>query len=186
MQIYLYPHPILRHNCKPLVRVNEFVKDKVKEMLDYLHDNDSAVGLAASQVGFPWPLFVTKIPSCPVVINPSIKASNGTSLHYESCLSIPDVELEVRRANTVQIKGWDLNGDEVNLRLSDFDARVIQHEFDHTIGRLFIEYLPRRKLEKTNTFDVLVKLKKQFEKSGFDSLQWKETLLERELLFCQH
>jgi len=109
------------------------------------------VGLAANQIGLPWRLFVVNIgvetdkDNLVTVVNPEITAMEGSELGEEGCLSIPDVISEVNRASQVEIKGYDLDGNEVRYEAQGYLARAFQHEMDHLNGVLFWDNLGKVK-----------------------------------------
>jgi len=109
------------------------------------------VGLAANQIGLPVRLFVVNIgvetdkENLVTVVNPEITCMEGSELGEEGCLSIPDVLAEVNRASQIEIKGYDLNGDEVRYEAEGYLARAFQHEMDHLNGVLFWDKLGKVK-----------------------------------------
>ena len=108
-------------------------------------------GLAANQVGVASQLIVVDLgirtdkPNPIVVVNPVITASEEEVLGEEGCLSIPDVFAEVKRAKRVELKGADLNGNDVRYEVEDYLARAFQHEMDHLNGILFWDNLGKIK-----------------------------------------
>lgn len=174
-----YPHPILNYRCKNLIKVDNFIREKVKEMQDLL--SDKCIGLAANQVGLPYNFFITNIPSLSVVINPFITnlSKYGRTIDNESCMSIPNISVPVSRYNRVELLGYSLNGDEINVTLSDNDARLIQHEYDHCYyGQTILDITPdpNNKVKKFKK-----KLKEQFN-ATFNKKLWEQEikLLEQE------
>ncbi len=109
------------------------------------------VGLAANQIGLPWRMFVINIgvetdkENLVTVINPEITAMEGSELGEEGCLSIPDVVAEIKRASQIEIKGYDLDGNEVCYEAQGYLARAFQHEMDHLNGILFWDNLGKMK-----------------------------------------
>jgi len=101
------------------------------------------VGLAANQIGLPWRMFVKE--NLVTVINPEITAMEGSELGEEGCLSIPDVVAEIKRASQIEIKGYDLDGNEVCYEAQGYLARAFQHEMDHLNGILFWDNLGKMK-----------------------------------------
>lgn len=126
--------------------------------------NASGIGLAANQVGANKQIFIVDLSaiegyeqSKPIVfINPKIETfSEEKIVMEEGCLSIPDVRAEVERPKNVVIKYLDTNMQEQELEADELLARVIQHEFDHLQGVLFIDRI---------TDEVKKKLKKNLNK----------------------
>lgn len=144
LSIIHFPHPTLRHQSKPIVRVDQRLKNIAAEMLDLMYENEG-VGLAANQVNLPIRLFVANESGERdegqewVVINPDISRPKGTEAAQEGCLSIPGVYAQVKRPKTVRLRGYDLLGNEIDVELSGFLSRVIQHEVDHLDGVMFFD-----------------------------------------------
>ncbi|MCC7474268.1 MAG: peptide deformylase [Pirellulales bacterium] len=147
LQIIHYPHPTLRYCSKPLRRVDAELRSYVAEMLDLMYEHEG-VGLAANQVDLPYRLFVANPEGDPAIkdaeavfINPVISKGRGLEEDEEGCLSIPGIRAPVTRNATINIQGYDLNGNEITGEVNGFLARVIQHETDHLDGKLFIDRL---------------------------------------------
>lgn len=120
----------------------------VEEMFDLMYEHEG-VGLAAPQVDLPYRLFVINPEGDPdvpeaerVFINPVLSAGKGHEEGREGCLSLPGLYAQVPRNTSVRVNAYDLSGNELDLTLSGFDARVVQHEADHLDGTLFIDRLP--------------------------------------------
>src|SRR5665213_1077783 len=141
--VRLYIDPILH---KPVAPVTDFTAldnlagDMIETMLSY-----RGIGLSANQIGENKNLAVlyleekTKII---VVANIKIKGyTKETEILNEGCLSCPGVSVAVRRALGVQIEAQRLSGEVVNLKFEGFDARILQHEYDHLNGKLIINNL---------------------------------------------
>jgi peptide deformylase len=82
-----------------------------------------------------------------ILINPEIIEGVGESILEEGCLSLPNIEIQVKRKDKILIQAWDLDGEEVNLELNGFPSRVYQHEIDHLKGILIIHHISRLKRE---------------------------------------
>ena len=91
-----------------------------------------------------------------VLINPEITSSSGVSDSEEGCLSVPEVFAKVRRADYVLVKALNIHGDQYVLEANGLLAVCIQHEMDHLIGKVFVEYLSQLKQTR-----ILGKIKKQ-------------------------
>ncbi len=111
------------------------------------------VGLAANQIGVQKRLFVYDKGEGPrVVVNPVILETSGEWLYEEGCLSVPGLSWEIVRPNAVHLKGFDLDGRELEIEASEYEGRILQHEVDHLDGVLLIERLDddqKREAKKT-------------------------------------
>ena len=142
--------PVLRKLCLPIENIDEELVTLAENMVETTLAAPG-VGLAANQIGLPWRLFVVNIgvetdkDNLVTVINPEITAMEGSELGEEGCLSIPDVISEVNRASQVEIKGYDLDGNEVRYEAQGYLARAFQHEMDHLNGVLFWDNLGKVK-----------------------------------------
>ena len=142
-----YPHPALFRKSKPLLRIDEGVRDAVEQMFDIMYES-RGVGLAANQVALPYRMFVVNATGDPesgeelVFLNPVLSRPRGTAVQEEGCLSLPGLRADVRRPQRVVVEAWGLDGQQVRIDLDGFLARVVQHEFDHLEGRLFTDRLP--------------------------------------------
>lgn len=163
LTIYAYGHPVLNKvaleiSKEELIQYGNFVDD----MFDTMYKSNG-VGLAAPQVGRSIRIFVLdtiqvkddlKIenPIKKAFINPEIIEEWGDLWSYEEgCLSFPDINASVERPENVRIKYLDENFTEHIEVFNGFNARVIQHEYDHLEGILFVEKfkpLKRRLLSK--------------------------------------
>ena len=117
------------------------------------------IGLAATQVNVHKRLLVLDVSENQdqprVYINPQILSSEGEQIHEEGCLSVPGIYANVKRAENITIKAQDVDGNSFEEQAQGLHAVCIQHEMDHLIGRLFVDYLSplkrnmvRKKLEK--------------------------------------
>lgn len=150
-KIVLAPNKILSTRCHgedmPAMKI-------VQRMVRTLHTLNG-VGLAAPQVGFAGRFFVMKeMPkeSITLVVNPIVlHASEETDVRPEGCLSIPKLQLPVKRHTSVKVRYYN-GSEEVERILKGWTARVFQHELDHLNGVLFVErfaqfWLPKQMLE---------------------------------------
>jgi len=122
----------------------------IEQMFETMHAN-KGVGLAAVQVGKLIRLFITHVPKdAPrVFINPEmIETSVDLGSFEEGCLSIPEVNAEVIRPMQVKVQAWNIKGRPFSMDADDMLARVIQHEFDHLNGMLFIDRVDAKKRER--------------------------------------
>jgi peptide deformylase len=147
LKIVQYPHPALRHEAKPCTHIDADKRHAAAAMLALMYEQNG-LGLAAPQVGLPFQMFVVNYGGDPaekdlegVYINPVILEKEGTMEGEEGCLSFPKLFRKVRRAKTVRVQAYDLQGQLVELELSDLPSRLWQHEVDHLHGTLFIDKL---------------------------------------------
>ncbi len=144
MEIIPYPHPTLRHKSKPLQRVNKQLKELVQQMFPLMYEA-KGVGLAANQVDLPFQLFIINEKADPiegeelVFINPVIQKPKGREEKEEGCLSIPGIYESVDRPTQIHVSAFALDGSPIDMTVDGMLARIIQHEYDHVQGTLFID-----------------------------------------------
>ena len=116
----------------------------IDDMVETMHAAHG-VGLAAPQVGVELQLFVYQAAGPPeiplhVVINPMIRPQAGELVYdWEGCLSIPDLRGLVPRHPAVRVQGLDRDGQPLDDLVSGLEARIVQHEFDHLNGVVFLD-----------------------------------------------
>jgi peptide deformylase len=146
MKIVKYPHPSLRHEARPLTAIDKKVRLLAAEMLDLMY-KEKGLGLAGPQVAVPYQIFVMNLAADPnqreqerVYINPVVLERKGGMVEgEEGCLSFPGLFQKVRRAKTVKVHAYNLEGQPLDVTASDLEARILQHEVDHLHGVLFID-----------------------------------------------
>lgn len=145
------PDPLLHLPTHPVKVFTEELRVLVADMIGTMHANNG-IGIAAPQVGQLVRLFVAN-PSRRtgaelVVVNPELDALKGRVTVTEGCLSVPGFWADVKRAKKVRLRGQDPSGRKLELEAEGMLAIVLQHEFDHLQGKLFVERLPwyRRRL----------------------------------------
>lgn len=154
LHIVSYPHPTLRHESKPIKRVDSELRDVVREMFDLMYEA-RGVGLAANQVDLPIRLFVVNLAADPnegeelVFINPVISRPKGSDEAEEGCLSLPELYGPVKRPKQVRLNAYGLDGQEIQADVEGLFARVVQHESDHLDGVLFTD-----RMSETARLDV--------------------------------
>lgn len=138
--IVLYPDDPLTLNAEPYTEFGSPAQKLARDMVETMHSSDG-VGLAAPQIGISQRVFVCGEPDQPEIalFNPEIVASDGREMGEEGCLSIPEVYTEVPRATYVQVKYFDAEGNPQEMEARDFLARIIQHEYDHLNGVIFLD-----------------------------------------------
>jgi len=147
LEIVQFPHPTLRHQSKPIRRVDAGLRNVVDEMFKLMYAAQG-IGLAANQVDLPYRLFVANLGGGDrgpdeemVFINPVVSRPKGSEEAEEGCLSLPGVYAPVRRPAEISVTAYTMNGEMFQGELDGLLARVIQHETDHLDGVLFIDRL---------------------------------------------
>jgi peptide deformylase len=141
-----YPDPRLRQKALAVPTVTPAIKQLVEDMAETMYAAPG-VGLAATQIGEPYQLFVLDVanegePSdFRVFVNPEIVATDGTTSYEEGCLSFPGAREEIDRAERVRVRALDRDGKPFELEAEGLLAICIQHEFDHLQGVLMIDHL---------------------------------------------
>jgi len=145
LEIHTLGDRVLRQPAKRISKVDGELRQLVREMLQTMYSADG-IGLAAPQVGVNKQLIVIDCePNNPanqplVLVNPIIKgASREICVAQEGCLSIPQVYLDVKRPEAIEVAFKDENGRPRTLSASGLLARAIQHEMDHLLGVLFVD-----------------------------------------------
>ena len=150
MEIVTIGAKVLEEKAAVVAKIDDKIKRLSTEMIEIMRKG-RGVGLAAPQIGISTRMFVCEIQGDKprVFINPEIiSTSQETVLFEEGCLSIPGVYADVSRPESVIIQAWNEDGKPFTLEASGYLGRVIQHEYDHLNGRLFIEYLDPKKRER--------------------------------------
>ena len=142
---------ILRQKAEPVAEVNDEIRKLAEDMFDTMIDADG-VGLAGPQVGKNLRMFVLIADDDVrrVFINPQIiKTSEELGDYDEGCLSIPQVYETIRRPVKVTVQALNENGKPFTLDADGLLARIIQHEYDHLDGIVFIDRGDKDFAEKT-------------------------------------
>lgn len=135
------PDEVLHKVAKEVTKITPNVQKLLDDMAETMYDADG-VGLAAPQIGILKRLIVVDVGDdhgLIKMINPEIVSSEGEQFGPEGCLSIPGYNGDVRRAETVTVKGLDRDGKEFTVTGSGLFARAFQHEIDHLNGVLFTD-----------------------------------------------
>ena len=158
LEILEYPDSRLRKKAAPIADFGDPLQQQIDDMFESMYAAPG-IGLAATQVNIHKQLFVLDVSedaASPLVfINPEIIERKGLEVLEEGCLSFPGVYAKVERANDITVQALDRNGQPFEMVAAGLLAVCIQHELDHTQGKLFVDYLStlkrqriRRKLEK--------------------------------------
>jgi peptide deformylase len=159
LSILQYGDPILRAKGKQIEKIDDHIRELATSMIETMHAANG-IGLAAQQVGEALQLTVLDVSqiedrpstlklngkdvapteSMPLVlINPEIELGGETEIGTEGCLSFPEINGQIERAESTMARAQNLEGDKIEIVASGLLARAIQHEVDHLNGILFID-----------------------------------------------
>ncbi|MDA8268903.1 MAG: peptide deformylase [Actinomycetota bacterium] len=141
--IRTYGDPVLRQRALEVEEIDGRLAQLAEQMIETMYEAPG-VGLAAPQVGVRKRVFVFDTgdgEGARVLVNPSITESDGEWTFEEGCLSVPGLSWPIVRPRDVHLTGWDLDGNEVSIDVTEYEARVFQHEVDHLDGVLLVERL---------------------------------------------
>jgi len=147
-----FPDRRLREVSEPIEAVTDEIRALARNMLDVMYD-EPGIGLAAPQLGFPVRLVVVDVAwteegaekSPRILVNPEILHAEGSITWNEGCLSVPEFQADVERAERVRLRATDLDGQALEIDASGLEAVCFQHEIDHLDGVLFIDRISRLK-----------------------------------------
>ncbi|MCM0028577.1 MAG: peptide deformylase [Polynucleobacter sp.] len=155
-----YPDPRLHKVAKPVAVVDDRVRKIVADMAETMYDAPG-VGLAATQVDIHERIIVIDVSEeqnqLMVFINPELVwASAEKKAWREGCLSVPEFFDEVERPDEIQVKALDVNGKPFEIKADGLLSVCVQHEMDHLLGKVFVEYLSFLKRNR-----IALKMKKR-------------------------
>lgn len=145
-------HPALRTPAE-VVQQDDITSPEIQTLIDDMFETmveADGVGLAAPQLGIGLQLFVymaidaeagpDQEPELKALINPALEpASRDLVYDWEGCLSIPDMRGLVPRYPALRVHAIDRHGERLEFRAEDYEARIVQHEFDHLNGIIFLD-----------------------------------------------
>jgi peptide deformylase len=151
-EVLQFPDARLKRKSEPVAEITDEIRALAEDMVEVMYD-EPGIGLAAPQVGEAIRLVVMdtswneedgeKDPR--VMVNPEIIEREGTLTWTEGCLSVPDFQAEVERAERVVVRYTDLDGNAHEEDVTELRAVCFQHEIDHLDGILFIDRISRLK-----------------------------------------
>lgn len=143
LRLRLYPDEALRGMAKQIDECDHHVDALAGDMLELMHRH-KGIGLAAPQVGLRLRVIVADIGEGPLaVVNPFVVPVDlDSDVMAEGCLSLPGVQLDLRRLSRIELHGADPSGISLHVELKGLMARVVQHEVDHLDGILICDYPP--------------------------------------------
>nr|WP_320010854.1 peptide deformylase [uncultured Desulfobulbus sp.] len=145
-EIITFPHPVLREKAETITEFDDALKQLVEDMADTMY-KAPGVGLAANQIGLAKRVVVIDPEADEekrdylVLINPEITQGEGSMVGEEGCLSVLECYDKVKRFQKIHVTAQNLEGKPLEFDAEDRFARIIQHEVDHLLGKLFIDHL---------------------------------------------
>ena len=155
LPILRYPDPRLHKVAKPVTAVDQRIRRLVDDMLETMYAADG-VGLAATQVDVHERVIVIDTSDARdaprVLINPELIArSDDMVLGDEGCLSVPQIYDKVPRHARVTVRALGRDGQTYEFEAQGLESVCVQHEMDHLVGKVFVEYLSPLKRERIKT-----------------------------------
>lgn len=148
LSILHYPDPRLHTVASPVQQINAEIRKLIDDMAQTMYAAPG-IGLAATQVNVHKQVIVMDISEkhnqLIALINPVIVARDGVEEREEGCLSVPGIYEKVSRSQRISVEAQDRDGKRFTLDAEGLLAVCIQHEMDHLLGKVFVEYLSRLK-----------------------------------------
>ena len=166
LNILVYPDEKLKQVSQPVEKFSEDLKKFIENLEETFRSFPGCVGIAAPQVGRFERIVLVDISHKPkhvnhgflVLINPEVTFFEGSSLGREGCLSVPDFIGKVERAKSISLKALNQKGEKLELQISGYEARAVQHEIDHLDGKLFLDRLVSRRNGFSKRIETLTSL----------------------------
>ncbi len=150
-------HPVLRQKASDVelkdIKSGKF-KSTIEDMVETMHAYEG-VGLAGPQIHLPLRIFVFEVQErvakrrgvksvgVGAIFNATYeRIGTETITDWEGCLSVPFLGGEVPRYRNLRVRGYDHEGEALDIELEDFTARIFQHEIDHTDGHVYLDRMP--------------------------------------------
>jgi peptide deformylase len=173
LPILSFPDPRLNIVAKPVAQIDERIQTLIDDMLETMYEANG-IGLAATQVNVHERLVVIDVSESRdqalVMINPEITwYSPEKHVGEEGCLSVPEIYDKVERAVSIKVTYLDAKGKQQHVEAEDMLAVCVQHELDHLLGKVFVEYLSKLKFNRIKT--KMLKIKRDEDKDAeYDKL----------------
>lgn len=144
LNVLNYPDSRLHKIASIVEVVDSEIKAIIKDMTETMYAAPG-IGLAATQVDFHKRIIIVDISekqdNLIVLINPEILRTDGFQESEEGCLSVPGIYEKVKRASLIKVKALNIKGETFELEVDGKISICIQHEMDHLMGKVFVEYL---------------------------------------------
>ena len=164
LEILQYPDPRLNTPARRVEKLDAATRKLIDDMAETMYAAPG-VGLAATQVDIHKQIIVIDVSEdhgdLRVFVNPEVTRREGVAVNQEGCLSVPGIYDNVERAESVTVTALDRNGARFTLNASGLLATCIQHELDHLVGKVFVDYLSDMKQNR-----VRAKMKKRQRKAA--------------------
>lgn len=148
LPILRYPDPRLHKKATPVIAVDSDIRRLAADMAETMYAAPG-IGLAATQVDIHKQVIVIDVSEDKsrllTLINPELLSRSGECEGEEGCLSVPGIYETVKRSQKVSVRALGLDGKAFELEAEDLLAVCIQHEMDHLLGKVFVEYLSKLK-----------------------------------------
>jgi len=141
-RIYIFGEAILRKKTKVVDKITQSEKQLFEEMLKMMREAQG-IGLAANQVGVDKRMCVVCVDDKVLKLaNPRILKKKGFEVMEEGCLSLPNVTVKVKRAKEILCQALNEHSELIEFEATELLARAVQHEVDHLLGKMIIDYAP--------------------------------------------
>ena len=169
LSILRYPDPRLYTVARPVSEVDARIRTLVDDMLETMYEAEG-VGLAATQVDVHERVIVIDVSEARdaplVLINPElVETSEAMTLGDEGCLSVPEIYDKVPRHARVKVRARDRSGETREFAAEGLLSVAVQHEMDHLLGKVFVEYLSPLKRDRIKT-KMLKKSREEAPRAG--------------------
>ncbi|MGH8551617.1 MAG: peptide deformylase [Methylococcales bacterium] len=151
LNILEFPDERLRFKAKPVDQVDDGIRKLIDAMFETMYEA-SGIGLAATQVDIHKRIIVMDVseekdsPLC--FVNPELCSTAGVEESEEGCLSVPGFFEKVKRSENITVRALNPDGEAFELEADGLLAVCIQHEMDHLVGKLFVDYLSPLKRQR--------------------------------------
>ncbi len=140
-KIIIYPNKKLRKKSEKIKIFDYKLKNIIKNMFDTMY-HFNGIGLAAIQININKSIIIVDFKKKKkILINPKIIKKSGSIITQEGCLSIPNFFYYIKRHNKIYVKAKNIKGKIIKFKSKGLLSVCIQHEIDHTKGKLFIDYI---------------------------------------------
>ncbi len=143
LDIREFPDPVLKRKAKRIRNIDGSIQKLIGDMIETVRSVPGRVGLAAPQIGVSLRVIVIGLPDEEdiVLVNPEIVKKTGERSIDEGCLSVPGYVGQVKRAESITVKGRNRNGKAIRIKADGLLAQALEHEIDHINGVLYIDHL---------------------------------------------